>query len=99
MDEDFDSFVQKLSVAASEIDNLYFQLPVAEADAVYRERVYCYELYHQLRSVWEDLPYALSGEVDKVGHPLFRNGPYERSKPAFLVLFQATWTTTLRSWR
>jgi hypothetical protein len=25
-------------------------LPVADADAMYRERVYCYELYHQLRS-------------------------------------------------
>ena len=42
-----------ISVAVSRIAHGYFQLPVADADALYRERVYCYELYHQLRCLWE----------------------------------------------
>jgi len=63
----------------------YFQLPVADADAVYRERPYCYELYHQLQSAWGDFPFSLGGEIDKVGHPHFEDGPYARVKPDFLV--------------
>src|SRR5271166_4608826 len=63
----------------------YFQLPVADADSVYRERVYCYELYHQLRVSWGDFPFSLGGEVDKIGHPHFRNGPYAMSKPDLLI--------------
>jgi hypothetical protein len=55
----------------------YFQLPTAGAEeAIYRERVYCYELYHQLRVLLqgeEDLArYALSGEIDKRGHQIIR---------------------------
>jgi len=52
-------------------DPHYFQLPVAEKEnPVYRERVYCYELYHQLRNTLDvGFPYKLDGEVDKHGHP------------------------------
>ncbi len=71
--------------ATSQVARLYFQLPVADADAVYRERVYCYELYHQLRRKWENWKYSLTGEVDKYGHPLFRDDKYAQAKPDFLV--------------
>jgi hypothetical protein len=69
--------------ASSELGNDYFQLPVAGSEEPeYRERVYCYELYHRWRSHWgENFAYSLSGEVDKQGHPLIRVG----SKPDFLV--------------
>lgn len=63
----------------------YFELAVADGDALYRERVYCYELYHQLRCLWEEFPFSLGGEVDKAGHSFFRDGPYARAKPDFLV--------------
>jgi hypothetical protein len=63
----------------------YVQLPVADADSVYRERVYCYELYHQLRSVWNGFPFSLGGEVDKMKHPFSENGPYATAKPDLLV--------------
>lgn len=36
-----------------------------------RERVYCYELYHQLRSELRDTQLTLTGEPDKRGHPAF----------------------------
>jgi hypothetical protein len=61
-------------------------MPVAELEApIYRERVYCYELYHQLRSILPcELSYVLAGEVDKKGHPIIHEtiGPY---KPDFIV--------------
>jgi hypothetical protein len=50
------------------MDSVYVSLPVAELPRreVFRERVYCYELYHQLRvSLGDDFPYKLNGEVDK----------------------------------
>lgn len=56
-----------------------------EKKPIFRERVYCYELYHQLRNVLgDDFRYKLDGEVDKSGHPLF---PPElaRVKPDFIV--------------
>jgi hypothetical protein len=77
MQEDFEIFERMVAAAASRITMPYFQLPVAELeDTVYRERVYCYELYHQLRVDWNGFDFSLGGEVDKGGHPLFRRGPY-----------------------
>jgi len=73
---------QILSEASSKISEAYFRLSVHNAQAVYRERVYCYELYHQLRSIWPDTPYFLNGEVDKQGHPVF---PEAAPKPDFLI--------------
>lgn len=85
MEREFELFEWKLAEACARVAAEYFQLPVADADSVYRERVYCYELYHQLRSQWGDFPFSLSGEVDKARHPYFRGGPYARSKPDLLV--------------
>jgi hypothetical protein len=78
-------FEEMLTAATARVARDYFQLPVADADAAYRERVYCYELYHQLRCVWDDFPFSLGGEVDKVGSPHFRDGPYAQAKPDLLV--------------
>ena len=53
-------------------DEHYFQLEVAgsEKPPIFRERVYCYELYHQLRLVMGDIfSYKLDGELDKHGYP------------------------------
>ena len=65
----------------------YFQLPIdGQEDPIYRERVYCYELYHQMRIEWpENSQYTLSGEVDKSGHPLIRDNGLNNTKPDFLI--------------
>ena len=66
-------------------------LPVSDTEgdttlARYRERVYAYELYHQLRSIWPpEWSYSLAGEVDKAGHPIFRGEYLDRAKPDLLV--------------
>ena len=60
-----------LTDATARIEGLYMRLPVDGGEGQYRERVYCYELYHQMRSLWPDpCDYSLNGEVDKRGHPI-----------------------------
>jgi len=76
--------------AAARIAPEYFLMPIHNADARYRECVYCYELYHQLRRQWQpNCPYFLNGEVDKGGHPYF---PHDRRapKPDFVVHIPGT---------
>jgi hypothetical protein len=85
MHESFERFLGLIGTAASGVGGDYFQLPVADADSVYRERVYCYELYHQLRCIWGAFGFSLGGEIDKQGNPHFRGGPYERAVPDLLV--------------
>lgn len=80
-------FDQILNIATANVPSQYFQLPVdGQEDLIYRERVYCYELYHQLRTVWpENTQYSLGGEVDKSGHRLIRGNGLDNCKPDFLV--------------
>jgi hypothetical protein len=96
MKEDFAKFLDGLLYATSRIKPHYFQLPIAgQEEPSYRERVYCYELYHQLRSILtDDFSYVLNGEVDKHGHPLLRDeiGP---RKPDFTVHFPRDMTRNL----
>ncbi|WP_296201950.1 methionyl-tRNA formyltransferase-like protein [uncultured Hyphomicrobium sp.] len=61
---------QILTRATGRVADRYFQLPIDGGDPVYRERVYCYELYHQMRVRWpQHSEYSLNGEVDKAAHP------------------------------
>ena len=86
MENDFKQFIESLKKAGRGIDRHYIQLDVAGfEEPIYRERVYCYELYHQLRCVLGDsLPYKLDGEVDKAGHPIIRQ-KLGAKKPDFIV--------------
>ena len=76
-----------LEEATRRVPKEYFQLPVAgQEDPVYRERVYCYELYHHVRSLWpESTDYSLCGEADKAGHRLIRGDNLDKTKPDFWV--------------
>jgi hypothetical protein len=79
-----EQLTQILRDATAAIGAEYFLLPIHGADPVYRERVYCYELYHQMRLRWPaDCVYRLNGEVDKIGHPYFQDGA--APKPDLLV--------------
>jgi hypothetical protein len=79
-----EGFTELLQRATAAVSAEYFLLPVHGADSIYRERVYCYELYHQLRCLWpEGSPWRLNGEVDKAGHPYFRG--QRALKPDFIV--------------
>jgi len=78
---------QILADATQNIDSHYFQLPVVNKESLlYRERVYCYELYHQIRLRWPSTTeYMLCGEIDKSGHPLVRGNELDQVKPDFII--------------
>ncbi len=77
-----DDFLHNLFNACKNIRQEYYEIEVYNLEKpVYRERVYCYELYHQLRLLLGDNnPYVLHGELDKSGHPVIHG----RDKPDFL---------------
>jgi hypothetical protein len=64
----------------------YFHLSIDGGDPIYRERVYCYELYHQLRCLWpSECEYYLNGEIDKAAHPILKQCGADKIKPDFLI--------------
>lgn len=80
-------FSEILSNATAAVGAGYIHFQIDGGDApIYRERVYCYELYHQMRRLWpKGYPYTLSGEVDKRAHPILRQLDAEFHTPDFLV--------------
>ena len=83
------AFEDLLSQATSQVGPAYFTLLTMDhVEPISRERVYCYELYHQLRGVWPSEgaleAYSINGEVDKIGHAAFA-GPLHGAKPDFVV--------------
>ena len=80
-------FIECLRAATQNIQRAYMFLPIAGSVLpAYRERVYCYELYHQLRLSWGNYGgYSLGGEVDKTHHPLIRGLDVKNTKPDLLV--------------
>ena len=81
-----DQLTDVLQTATAAIPPDYFHLQIDGGDPVYRERVYCYELYHQMRSIWpHDTPFYLNGEIDKAAHPILAQFGADRVKPDLLV--------------
>ena len=74
-----------LKKATETIEGKYFQLSLDGGDPVYRERLYCYELYHRMRCLWPATDFYLNGEVDKAAHPILQQWGADRKKPDFLV--------------
>ncbi|WP_148266530.1 hypothetical protein [Methanocella arvoryzae] len=90
MPGDWDFFKSKLFTSISEINDSYYHVKRAESVDCYKERVYCYELYHQLRiQLGDDYEYCLMGELDKCSHQSFCNAygvePKHGPKPDFII--------------
>jgi hypothetical protein len=86
MDEELRIVTKWLLSASSQITEDYFRLSLAGVDPQYRERVYCYELYHQWRRHWHDgVGYSLCGETDKRGHLYVHGRHVDNVKPDFLI--------------
>ena len=80
--QDYEAFSGMLREALDKVPDEYMYVPVlGRSQPIYRERVFCYELYHQLRCLWGSFPYTLAGELDKAGHSLIGNN----AKPDFLI--------------
>ena len=75
-----------METATANIEAEYFFINIDGGDSVYRERVYCYELYHQMRTHWpKNTLYILNGELDKTAHPLLSKLGVKYQKPDLLV--------------
>jgi len=73
MAKDYARFRVILEAAARQIGPQYFSLPVAgQAKEIVRERNFCAELHHQLRTLLEveKFDLLLGAEIDKSGHPI-----------------------------
>lgn len=85
MERIFNYFVESLVNAGEEISKDYFNLKEAGSrELIQRERVYCYELYHQLKNKIVDFPYDLDGELDKNGHSIIEES-LGKVKPDFVI--------------
>lgn len=81
-----DQLDEIIEAATAAVSSEYFQLKISGGPSVWRERVYCYELYHQMRLQWpEECPFALSGDVDKRAHPIFMERRVRPAIPDLLV--------------
>lgn len=81
-----DELSEVLASATRAIGGEYFHLSIDGGDPVYRERVYCYELYHQMRNYWpQGCPFYLNGEIDKAAHPILATLDADYAKPDLLV--------------
>lgn len=83
---DFHSeFTSILKRATQSIHRSYIDFAVYEQGTTLRERVYCYELYHQMRKIWSRPDFWLNGEVDKIDHHELQRIGLRAYKPDFLV--------------
>lgn len=82
----FEDFLGILRTATANVSPDYFMLEVAGVEGpIYRERDYCYELYHLLREIMpDDFGYNIHGEVDKTKHPIIAES-VGKVKPDYIV--------------
>lgn len=74
-----------LSKATALISSKFYELPIDGGPTVFRERVYCYELYHQMRCIWPSgTEYVLNGELDKRAHPSLKKLSFKHT-PDLLI--------------
>lgn len=80
-----DRIIDHLATATACVAQEYMYLPMAGRNPHSLERVYSYELYHQLRLATGHIAeYSWGGEVDKGSHPHFINPVIARRKPDLL---------------
>ena len=66
------SFIEQITEAVGMVSENYWKIVRAGGDIAYRERVFCYELYHCLRKMQEESKFyqkfeSINAEIDKRG--------------------------------
>jgi hypothetical protein len=77
-------YLELIKLALGHIDAGYFKLATTyESSGIVRERVFCYELYHQIRrNMDRHHGLSLNGDIDKRGHVDFKRE--HRKNPDFV---------------
>lgn len=67
-------YIELIKHALSQVEAEYFNLVTTyDSVGIVRERVFCYEFYHQMRLLLRDrCDISLNGEIDKRGHRDFK---------------------------
>lgn len=76
----YEELVKIIESSIRAVEEGYFNFQVADGDEpIKRERVYCSELYHQMRMKWGYFNYDLNIEPDKKNHPIIEQycGPID----------------------
>lgn len=71
MEKDLNFYIDVIKNGLNNVEKNYYQINIAcESASIIRERVFCYELYHQIRKIIEmkKISFSLNGEIDKRGH-------------------------------
>lgn len=80
-----DEYVSLLVEALTNVDKKYFEIEESGTKSTKkRERVFCYELYHQMRKLQErnkHLDLTINGEINKAGNLVIR----ENFDPDFVI--------------
>jgi hypothetical protein len=73
MPEDIEKYINLVKSSIGKVGQEYYHLQTTyEPSGIVRERVFCYELYHQIRSQMTPChKLSLNGEIDKRGHKDF----------------------------
>lgn len=76
------TYTMFLTKALNNIDHNYYRVTKTYGDIV-RERVFCYEFYHQIRLIQKGYSLGtLHPEIDKGGHEIFKDG--DQKNPDFI---------------
>jgi hypothetical protein len=71
MNTRYERLLEIISFSINAIRGKYYNFQVAGNDGpIKRERVYCAELYHQMRIRFDPIPYDLNVEPDKTNHAI-----------------------------
>lgn len=85
-------FLKYICEAIGRVDKPYFNVQSAVLSDIKRERVFCYELYHQMRLILGDRKdLTINGEINKVAHSHFSEY-LKNADPDFIFHTQGTHT-------
>lgn len=76
MEKEYEQYLELIINALDLVDISYYKLKTTyQENGIIRERVFCYELYHQIRCLQNinryENPITIHGEIDKSGHTCF----------------------------
>ncbi len=76
-------YINIIKSALNNIEQYYYKIKTLYSkEGIVRERVFCYELYHQIRLIDNRKDLSIHGEIDKRGHDGFSKD--DRKNPDFI---------------